>query len=607
MPSKEEIINKTVPLPAKPGVYLMKDAAGRVIYVGKAINLRNRVRSYFQASGSHSPKVHRLAANIADVDFIITSSELEALILESTLIKKYKPRYNVRLKDEKHYPFIKVTWQEDFPRVTTARKIVHDGARYFGPYTSSRAMRDTLDLLRRLFPYRTCSQEINGKQRRACLYYHIGRCLGPCIGATDREEYRATIERVCMFLEGKGTHIVKDLRERMERAAADLQFEKAAALRDQLNAVAQVLERQRVVSSSLSDHDVIAFARDNGSACVEVFFIRDGYLLGRDYFVLEGTSDEDDAHLVASFLQQFYSEATHVPAEVIVPQTPHTARVIEAWLRERRGSKVTIHMPRRGEKRQLLELASENAAETLASLRAQWEADEGRAVTALEELRVALNLPQTPTRIECYDISNIQGTNPVGSMAVFVKGVPRKSDYRRFRVRSVLGANDFAMMKEVIYRRLGTSERERDDSFATFPDLIIVDGGRGQLSAALSAMREAGSPRIPVIALAKENEDVYLPHRDQPVQLARGSQGLFLLQRIRDEAHRFAIQYHRTLRRKAASRSLLEDIPGIGPKRRRALMRHFRSLEAIKQASTEELARVPGMTRKAAEAVKQHL
>ena len=603
----QEVADKVAQFPTKPGVYLMKDAAGEVIYVGKAVNLRHRVRSYFQMSAGHAPKVLRLVANVADVEFIVTSSELEALILEATLIKKHKPRYNVRLKDEKRYPFIRVSWQEDYPRLSIVRKVAEDGGCYFGPYTSTWAMRETLDMLRRIFPYRTCDDEIDGTKQRACLYYHIGRCPGPCIGAVDKEGYRQSIARLCLFLEGKSTQIIKDLRKRMEQAAAELRFEEAATLRDKVAAMEAVLERQKMVSSSLRDHDIIAFARENSSALVQVFFVREGYLIGRDYFVLEGTSEEADSDIITSFLQQFYSEATHIPEEIVVSHHPDEGHIIESWLRERRGRRVAIRVPRSGEKKELLQLAGENAIETLATLRAEWEADEGRAVTALEELRSALSLPLAPARIECYDISNIQGSQAVGSMVVFIKGVARKSDYRRFRIRTVNGANDFAMMAEVIKRRFSGQGRERDDSFTSKPDLLIVDGGRGQLNAALQAMQEASVTDVPAIGLAKEHEDIYIPGREQPLQLARGSQGLFLLQRIRDEAHRFAVQYHRHLRGKVATRSLLDDVPGIGPKRRKALLHRFGSIEGIKQASLDELALVPGMTKKAAETLKQHL
>ncbi|MHB0874929.1 MAG: excinuclease ABC subunit UvrC [Anaerolineae bacterium] len=607
MAETSEIQNRIAQFPTKPGVYIMLDALGHVIYVGKAINLRNRVRSYFQSPAGLTPKTNRLVAAIADIDFIITESELEALILEATLIKKHKPHYNVRLKDEKRYPFIRVSWQEDFPRLTIVRRVAEDGARYFGPYTSSWAMRETLDLLRRIFPYRTCGDEIDGRKQRACLYYHIGRCTGPCIGAANKQEYRQSIDRLCLFLEGKSTRIIREMRQRMNDASENLRFEEAATLRDKVNAMEAVVERQRMVSPTLNDHDVIAFARANGSACVQIFFIREGCLIGREYFVLEGTSEEADADILTSFIEQFYSESTHVPEEVIVEHHPQEAEIIEAWLRERRGHKVAIKVPISGEKKKLLGLASENATETLTALRAEWEADEGRAITALEDLRGALDLKEAPARIECYDISNIQGTHSVGSMVVFVKGVARKSDYRRFRIRTVTGADDFASMREVLRRRFAHAGGNKDDSFASIPNLVVIDGGKGQLNAALEAMHETGFDAVPVIGLAKEYEEIYRPGHDEPIRLARSSQGLFLLQRIRDEAHRFAIEYHRSLRGKAATRSALDDVPGIGPKRRQRLLQHFGSVAAIKQASVDELVAVPGVSKTAAESLKRYL
>ncbi len=616
--------DKLQTLPTRPGVYLMKDERGEVIYVGKAINLRNRVRSYFHASAQHSPKLRRMVDHIADLDFIVTDSEIEALILECNLIKEHRPRYNVRLKDDKRYPYIKITWQEDYPRVIVTRRMERDGARYFGPFTAVWAVHQTLDMLRRLFPYLTCKREITGQDQRACLYYHIGRCAGPCIGAVSREEYRALVQRICLFLEGKAEEIVADLQAQMTSAAEALDFEQAAALRDQIRAVERVTERQKIVLAAGEDQDVIALARENGDACVQVFFIRQGKLIGREYFVLAGTAEEDEAQIVASFVKQFYDEAAYVPPKILLPTEIEEALVIEAWLREKKGNKVRLHVPKRGRQRELVQLAAENAAETLASLRAQWLADEGRSVEALAQLQQHLGLEEAPTRIEGYDISNIQGTAATGSMVVFVKGVPRKSDYRRFRIRTVEGADDYAMMQEVLRRRFkraiegkaeGSSKLEAQrpkvkgaDVWTILPDLIIVDGGKGQLNAALEVLEEHGlKGEVPAVGLAKKREEIFLPGRSQPLVLPRDSQALYLLQRIRDEAHRFAIGYHRQLRAKKSLASILEDIPGIGPRRRQALLQHFGSIEAIRQASVEELAAVKGMTRKAAESIKEHL
>ncbi len=609
--------DKLQTLPTKPGVYLMKDEQGEVIYVGKAVNLRNRVRSYFHASAQHSPKLRRMVDHIADFDFIVTDSEIEALILECNLIKEHRPKYNVRLKDDKRYPYIKVTWQEDYPRVIITRRMEQDGARYFGPFTAVWAVHQTLDVLRRLFPYLTCKRKITGQDTRACLYYHIGRCAGPCIGAISKEEYRALINHLCLFLEGRTEEIVADLRAQMRSAAEALDFERAAVLRDQIRAVEKVTERQKIVLVVEGDQDVIALAREEDDACVQVFFIRQGKLIGREYFVLAGTAEESEAEIVASFVKQFYDEAAYVPPRILLPTEIEEAPIIEAWLREKRGSKVKLHVPRRGRQRELVQMAAENAAETLASLRAQWVMDAGRSVKALAELQEHLGLEEAPTRIEGYDISNIQGTAATGSMVVFVKGVPRKSNYRRFRIRTVEGADDYAMMQEVLRRRFrratqriseSASGETGEDSWTIMPDLIVVDGGKGQLNATLEVLEEYGlRGEVPVISLAKKREEVFMPGCSEPLILPRDSQALYLLQRIRDEAHRFAIGYHRQLRTKKSLASMLEEVPGIGPKRRQALLQHFGSIEAIRRANIEELAAVKGMTRKAAESVKEYL
>ena len=602
-------------IPTKPGVYLMKDEQGRVIYVGKSVNLRHRVRSYFQASASHSLKLHRLIYHVADLDIIVTDSEIEALILECNLIKEHRPKYNIRLKDDKRYPYIKITWQEDYPRIIVTRRMERDGARYFGPLTDVRAVHQTLDMLRRLFPYLTCDREITGRDTRACLYYHIGRCAGPCIGAVSKEEYRALIKRICLFLEGKAEEIVADLQAQMTSTAEALDFERAAALRDQIRAVERVTKQQKIALAVGKDEDVIALARENDDTCVQVFFIRQGKLIGREYFILDGTAEEDEAQIVASFVKQFYDEAAYVPMKIILPTNVEEGIVIESWLRSKRGSKVQLHVPKRGRQRELVQMAAENAAETLASLRAQWLPDEGRSVEALAQLQEHLGLDEAPTRIEGYDISNIQGTAATGSMVVFVKGVPRKSDYRRFRIRTVEGVGDYAMMQEVLRRRFkraieGRADEEGKgaDVWTILPDLMIVDGGKGQLNAALEVLEEHGlRGEVPAIGLAKKREEIFVPGRSEPLVLPRDSQGLYLLQRIRDEAHRFALGYHRKLRAKKSLASILEEISSIGPKRRQALLKHFGSIEAIRQASVEELAAVKGMTRKAAEMVRENL
>ncbi|HID86164.1 MAG TPA: excinuclease ABC subunit UvrC [Anaerolineae bacterium] len=597
-------------LPARPGVYLMKDERGKILYVGKAVNLRNRVRSYFHASASHTPKIQRLVKRIAEVDFIVTDSELEALILECNLIKRHRPRYNVRFKDDKRYPYIKVTWQEEFPKVFITRRMERDGARYFGPFTAAWAVHETLHTLRRIFPYLTCNRKITGTDRRACLYWDIGLCMAPCIGASSKEEYRAMMDQLCRFLEGRADEIVADLQSQMREAAEGLEFERAATLRDKIRAIERVIERQKIVSVALGDQDVIALARADGQACVQVFFVRHGKLIGREYFVLEGAEGEETRAVMTSFVKQFYDEAAYVPPEILLQSEVDEAQVIEAWLRERRGGRVTLRVPRRGRKRELVEMAAENAAETLAALRAQWRADTHRQEEALADLQTYLGLSEPPARIECYDVSNIQGTAATGSMVVFVNGVPRKGDYRRFKIRTVQGADDYAMLQEVLRRRFKRAKAAEElkgsrgtQAWTLLPDLVVVDGGKGQLSAAREVMRELGVDQIPTVGLAKEREEVFVPGRSEPIPLPRDSQGLYLLQRIRDEAHRFAVTYHRGLREKRGLASLLEEIPGIGPKRRQALLKHFGSLEAIRAATVEELAAVPGMTRKVAERV----
>ena len=605
-------------LPTKPGVYLMKDAYDTILYVGKAINLRARVRSYFHASAGHSPKIQRLVAGIADIDFIITASELEALILESTLIKRHKPKYNVRLKDDKRYPYIKVTWQEDFPRVLIVRRMEQDGARYYGPFTAAWAVQQTLHTLRRVFPYLTCSRTITGQDERACLYLDIGLCLGPCIGASSKEAYREMIDGLCRFLEGKADEIVASLEDSMQSAAERWDFEQAALYRDQLDAIRRVIERQKIVSAAMADQDVVAFARADGDACVQVFFIRHGRLIGREYFVLDGAAEESDVGVVTSFVKQFYDEAAYVPPEILLPHEIDEALVIQEWLRSRRGNKVVLKVPRRGHKRDLVEMATENATETLAHLRAQWLIDEGKQARALAELQEHLDLEQPPNRIEGYDISTTQGVATTGSLVVFVKGVPRKSDYRRFRIRTVEGTDDYASMKEMLrrrFRRITEPEAKtkqspggKESTWQLLPDLLVVDGGKGQLNVALEVLDEFGlRDQVPTVGLAKQEEEIFVAGRSEPVRLPRASEGLYLMQRVRDEAHRFAVTYHRKVRGKQTIISQLDGVPGIGPKRRSALLKHFGSIDGIRAASVEELAAVPGMTRKVAEQLKGSL
>ncbi len=606
-------------LPEKPGCYLMKDAAGEVIYVGKAVNLRHRVRSYFHASAQKNAKTRQLVRRIADIEWIVVASELEALILEMNLIKRYRPRYNVRLKDDKRYPYIKVHWSDPFPRVTVTRRMVDDGSRYFGPYTSVWAVHQTLDVLRRIFPYLTCDRLITGEDKRACLYHDIRLCTAPCIGAVTQEQYRQMIADLMAFLEGRTEAVTARLREEMQQAAAALRFERAAVLRDQLLAIEKIVEKQKVISPEYQDSDVLALARAAGEAVAQVFFIRGGKLIGREYFVLDGAAEEPDSEVLAGFLKQFYDQAPSVPARVLLPEEVEEAHIIQQWLSSRRGGeKVEIIIPRDDTQRGLVQMAAENAAEMLHMLKARWEADTHRQSTALAELQQALGLPEAPVRIECYDISNTQGTYAVGSMVVFEQGVPKKSHYRRFNIRSVRGPDDFASMEEVLRRRFrrwqsiqetrGQPGAKPDPSFARLPDLLIVDGGKGQLSRAVKVLREFGLlERVPAAGLAKREEELFLPGRKTPLLLERRSQGLYLLQRVRDEAHRFAISAHRKRRTREGLRSTLESIPGIGPQRRKTLLQYFGSVQGIREASVEDLAALPGITTRLAHVIKAYL
>jgi len=615
-PEIERIIDN---LPAKPGCYLMKNASGKVIYVGKAVNLRSRVRSYFHQSAKHSPKVEELVRRIADIEWIIVDSELEALILENNLIKKHRPRFNVRLKDDKTYPYIRVHWGDPFPKVTITRRMELDGSRYFGPYTSVWAVHQTMDVMRRIFPFLTCDREITGQDKRACLYLDIKLCSAPCIGAIDQQSYRQMIDDLCNFLDGRTEKIVERLRFQMEREAEKLKFERAAALRDQIDAIERVVERQKVVSREYIDSDVLALARSNSDACVQVFFIRGGKLIGRDYFMLEGTEEAADADVMTEFLKRFYDQAPKVPSQVLLPHEVEEAKIIKQWLKSKRSDqKIEIRVPRRGKERELIEMAAANALETLNSVKAQWESDRHRQEIALTELQAALDLPKPLNRIECYDISNTQGTAAVGSMVVFERGVPNKKLYRRFNIRSVEGPDDFASMEEVLSRRFNrwhaAQEKMKepgvkaDRAFSSLPDLLIVDGGKGQLGRAVEVLQKSGlSDQVPVAGLAKQREEIFLSQRSTPVLLPRKSQGLYLVQRIRDEAHRFAITSHRVKHTKTGLASRLEEVPGIGPAKRKALLNKFGSIKKVKGATLEELTSVNGINPDLANALKDHL
>ena len=581
-------------LPDSPGVYIMKNETGKVIYVGKAVVLKNRVRQYFQSNKGHSPKVRVMVSKIADFETILTGSEMEALILECNLIKKYRPRYNISLKDDKTYPYVKVTLAEKYPRVMITRRIMKDGARYFGPYTQVGAVHESLKLLRRLFPMRTCKHmDVD----RPCLEYHIKRCVAPCTGEVNPEEYKKMVDAVCLFLEGRTEIVEKRLEEQMMDAAENLRFEEAARLRDQLHAVQKVAEKQRIVTGS-GDQDAIGMSRSEIGVCVQIFFIRSGKMIGREHFLLSGSEEESNSDVLSAFLKQYYHRAAFIPHEILLPMEVSEQQVIGEWLTEKKGSKVYVEVPQRGTKHDIVMMAENNAAKYLSDEAARIKTSNEQTEGAVRELGEYLGMKQLPWRMECFDISHIQGSETVASMVVFEGGIPNKSAYRRFKIKSAEGKpDDFLSMREVTTRRYGKKDVE------DMPDLIIIDGGKGQLSSALEIIRGAGHTAVPVIGLAKQFEWIFVEGKSEPVILPRNSQALFLMQRIRDEAHRFAITYHRSLRGKRNLVSVLDHITGIGEKRRQALRKKFGTIQNMRDASVEELAAVPGMTRPAARAV----
>lgn len=612
-------------LPLKPGVYLMKDARGTIIYVGKAKKLRNRVRSYFNASAESSLKTLRLREQIRDIDFIVEENEIKALILEETLIKRHKPHYNISLKDDKKYPYIKINWQDPFPKVETTRRLANDGSRYFGPYVAMWAVQNTLQSLRKVFPYLTCDRVITGNDPRPCLFYDIKLCNAPCIGAVNQEQYRRVISELMDVLSGKSEGVVARLNYEMNDAAERLDFERAAAIRDQLRAIEYITRQHKAVSNDFTDQDVIALARDKDETVVQILFIRNGKLIGSDSRSLEATEGESDSEVLGEFIKRFYSSSAEVPAEVVLPQHIEEARIIQSWLRNRRsGERVTITVPKKGDKRQILNIAEENAKETLHMLRAQYEADTHKHEQAISELQAALNLPAPPVRIECYDISTTQGTAIVASRVMFVQGTPKKDEYRRFNIRTVshAGSDDYQSMREALTRRFArwkdaqdnptprlVGKEDKEETWRLLPDLLMIDGGKGQLNVAVEVLQEFNlSDRVPVVSLAKQFEEIYLPHNPIPVVLPRRSDALYLVQRVRDEAHRFAITSHRQRRTKLGMVSQIEQIPGIGPSKRKALLKAFgNSIDAIRGASVDQLAAVPGITRKLAESIKESL
>ena len=612
-------------LPAKAGVYLLKNRRGKIIYVGKAKRLRNRVRSYFTSQADGNSKTLRMRVEVDDIDFIITENEVKALILEETLIKKHKPRFNIELKDDKRYPYIRVGWGDAFPKVETTRRIENDGSRYFGPYSAMWIVQKTLSDLRKAFPYLTCDRDITGADERACLFHDIKLCNAPCIGAVSRDEYRFMIQELMDVLGGRANDVQRRLVNEMNTAAADLNFEHAAGIRDQLNAIDFITNKHKAVGKNMTDHDVIALARDDRDATVQIMFIRNGKLIGTDSRMMDNTEGESDAAVLEQFISQFYASSANIPRELILPSEVEEARILERWLSDRRaGSRVTIHVPQRGDKRKLIGLAQENALESLQMMRAQYEADTTKHERAMAELQDMLALPRIPNRIECFDISTTQGTAIVASRVVFVRGAPRKSEYRRFNIRTVShsGSDDYLSMSEALTRRfmrwknavdnerdLSPDGKDNDETWRLLPDLLLIDGGKGQLNIARSVLDEFGlADRVPLASLAKRIEEIFLPDKTHSLLLPRRSEALYLVQRVRDEAHRFAISSHRKQRRKQGMASRLETIPGVGPKRRKVLLKHFEnSIDAIRNASVGELSAVNGISKEVALNIKSHL
>lgn len=621
-------------LPGSPGCYVYKDEHDQVLYVGKAVSLKNRVRSYFQESARHGPRIARLVSKIRDMEWIVVATEVEALVLECNLIKQHRPPYNVRMRDDKSYPYITIT-KEDYPRVMFTRRVRRDGAKYFGPYTSAFAVRDTLQLLHKIFPLIPCGKSWTGAPvQKPCLYYHIGRCLGPCSGLSERAEYGQILDKVERFLNGKEQSIVDDLRKDMAAAAEDLDFEKAAKIRDQIQAIETVMQRQQAVTGDQTDQDVIAVVKDERGAAIQMLYIRGGKLIGQRQYVLDGAADAPPAEAVQEFVKQYYADAIEVPREILLPVEIEERNIVQSWLRQRKGGAVTVEVPQTGDKARLVDLAAANAEQALNAFSKELQQKEAWAEEAMGQLQDALGLESPPLRVEGYDISNIQGTAPVGSMVVTENGEAAKAEYRRFKVKwHPESPNDFAMMNEVLTRRL-KAYVDGDEKFQRLPDLIMIDGGKGQLAAALKARDDLGLT-VPMVGLAKRHELIYVPiesadvleaavakdlaeegltkipgpraYAYREVELPLNSPGLMLLRKLRDEAHRFALTYHRKLRDKRMNGSAIEEIPGIGPRRKRLLLRTFGSLEGIRRATVAEIAAVPTMTKTLAEKVREYL
>lgn len=635
MPTAPDLEDQLDRIPDRTGVYIFRDAAGKPLYIGKARSLRSRVRAHFHAGRAVDARTLTMLNRVADIDYITTGSEVESLILESNLVKEHHPEYNLKLRDDKHFPYLRVDLQEPYPRVEVVRRMARDGARYFGPYTRSGSVRETLRTLRRLFPYRTCSDHRMRTVDRPCLDFQIRRCAGPCVAAVTPEDYRAMMEEMCLFLEGRQASLAARLKARMEEAASRLEFEKAAELRDQLRAVEDVMQRQSIISTGMEDQDAVGYAgsEETGLAAVQVFFVREGKVVGRDGFLLHSAGASRGPEVVEAFLKQHYGrEAAHVPSRILVPEVlpPEEREPIEEWLTTLARRRVRIHRPLRGVARDLVRLATENAALMLREeeMRRLFRGGEFQARAAA--LAEVLGLPEPPLRIEGFDVSNIRGQEAVGSMVVFVGGRPAPEAYRRFRVRLRAEPDDYAMMQEVLHRRFrrlrpgpgspgsaaagspgagdseSAGEAELGDRLRAVPDLVLIDGGKGHLEAALKVLQDLGLA-LPVLALAKEREQVYAPGRSDPVVFPDGSPALQLLRHVRDEAHRFAVGYHRLLRRKRARRSRLDDIPGIGPVRRTALLRAFGSVAGVRAAGLEDIAAVPGIGRAAARKIWEAL
>ncbi|MFW6007131.1 MAG: excinuclease ABC subunit UvrC [Halanaerobiales bacterium] len=607
MPAKvsEHIQEQLKHLPDKPGVYLMKNETDDIIYVGKAKSLVRRVRSYFH-QGHQTYKTKIMIEYIDDFDYMVTDTEVEAYILEANLIKKYRPKFNIRLKDDKTYPYIKVTLNEDFPRIFKTRIIKKDGNKYFGPFANVDAIYKTLNVIKDLFSLRRCKKDLDAEnlEERPCLNFHIDKCLGPCIGEVSREEYRELIDQVCLFLSGKQQELIKKVEQKMYKAAEKQNFEKAARLRDSLKAFKEIAKQQKVMSDKNIDQDIIAVLKnDKGDACVQLLLLRNGRLIGQEYFIMEGAENEKLERIMGSFLQQYYEQAPQIPEEILVNSGIKNEKLLLNSLKQKKGKKVRIYQPQQGNKKRLIEMALKNARENLKKDKIKQKYKNKRTVKAVKKLKKYLNLKNTPDYIEGFDISNIQGSDPVASLVVFKNGSPSKKDYRRFKIKTVKGPDDFAMMQEVVRRRY-TRLLKEDRSL---PDLILIDGGKGQLNAVYEVLEDLGISDQEVIGLAKKEEEIFLVGEKESLKLPEHSGALHLLQRIRDEAHRFAVSYHRKLRSRRLTYSMLDDIKGVGKKRRQALLRHFGSLEKIKKASISQLKEVKGISSRTARKIYDYL